>query len=369
MDILSPVNMLSEVEPLHRAGATELYCGLMRGETLGEYTNVFPLNSRHVAEANLPSFEELAAVVKAAHALGMKVFLTYNAIYTDEQFEILKNELPRSLECGMDGLIVADIPLILYLKERYPDVALIACTFGGAFNSRTAQLYRGLGVKRVTLPRHLTVGEIGAIAAACPDIGFEVFTMSERCYFPNALCRFEHATYRVGSGSLSHISAVANRLLGRRTALLTGTYNNRVVNALQDRFFARNGMMCCREYGAELLDADGVVLESGLTFRFVDCLNSFREACGLCAIFDFAKIGNVASLKIVGRQSLTSKKIADTAMARGALDLLKSDISREKYEKSAKRLRKKYYPRYCGGRFCYYNEPDRTERPAGRGLL
>jgi len=368
MDILSPINMLSEVEPLRAAGATELYCGLMRRETLGEYTSVFPLNSRHVAEANVSSFEELAAITAAAHRLGMKLFLTYNAFYTERQFETVKRELPRALDSGVDGLIVADIALMIHLKKEFPDAAFIASTLGGAFNSRAARLYRDLGAARVTLPRHLTVGEIKDVAAACPDVEFEVFIMSERCYFPNALCRFEHATYRVRGGPLSTLSAAAGRLLGRRAALLTGTYNNRIVNSLQDRFFARNGMMCLREYEAELVDAaSGATLRKGLPFRFVDCWNSFREACGLCAIYDIARAENVRSLKIVGRQSLTSKKLADTDMTRRALELLKSNPSREEFVRAAKKIRRKYYPRYCGGGYCYYSEPDRAEasRPPG----
>lgn len=365
MDILSPVNRLSEVAPLHRAGATELYCGLMRSAVLGEYTNVFPLNSRHVPEANLPGFGELVAIARAAHGLGMKVYLTYNALYTEEQFETLREELPESLECGVDGLIVADVALFLYLKEHHPEVPLIASTLGGAFNSRTARLFHRLGAGRVTLPRHLTVGEIKTVAAACPDFDFEVFIMSERCYFPNALCHFEHAAYRVKSRPLSLISAAANRLLGRRTAFLTGTYNNRLINSLQDRFFARNGMMCCRDYRADLLDGGGCAVETGLPFRFVDNWNSFREACGLCAIYDLADAPNVRSLKIVGRQSLTARKCADTRMVRETLDLLKSNLLREEFVKAARKIRRKFYPHYCGGPYCYYIEPDAAEGGTG----
>ncbi|MFC1474525.1 U32 family peptidase [bacterium] len=356
MDILSPINHISEVGLLREAGATELYCGLMRPEILREFTNVFSLNSRHVSEANLPGFKELKELAAAARAAGMKVFVTYNAMYPEQQFGALTDEVARTLECGIDGLIVADVALMQHLRERHPETNVIVSTLGGAFNSRSCRMYGELGASRITLPRPLTVGEISAVAAACPDMEFEVFIMSERCFFPNALCNFEHATYRVRGGLLPTAAEVARRLLGHRMSAFTGTYSNRLVNRLQDRFIARNGMMCCREYDAELLDSEGRTLESGLTFRFMDVWNSFREACGLCSLYDIVGISNARSVKVVGRQSLTSKKCAEVSMIRRALDLLEEKPAREDFERAVKDIRKETYPLYCGDAYCYYNE-------------
>ncbi len=360
MEILSPINSLSEVEPLHAAGATELYCGIMRREVQREYTNVFSLNSRQVPEANLSNFYELSEIVAASRRHGMRTYVTYNAFYTKAQFSVVKSEVEKIIACGADGLIVADIALITYLNEKYPGVKVIISTFGGAFNSHTVRLYRDFGASRITLPRHLTIGEIADTAAACPQTGFEVFIMSERCYFPNSLCRFEHATYRVKGGLFTYAAALAQCLLGRKMSFLFGTYRNRLINHIQDRFAAYNGMMCCREYKADLINAvDGKVLESELNFKFFDTLNNFREACGLCALYDIVQVPGVESVKIVGRQNLTSRKCADTRMVRDALALLKSNPSRLEYTNTVKKMRMDLYPNYCGEGFCYYCEPDK----------
>lgn len=358
MDILAPANHSAEIPVLHEAGATEIYCGLMREETLREYTNVFSLNSRHVTEANLSSFQQLKEIVSAAHHRNMKVFVTYNAFYSPHQFEAVTAEVDRTIECGVDGLIVADISLMLHLQEKHPGTNMIVSTLAGAFNSSTCGVYERLGAGRITLPRHLSLDEIRDIAAARPGMSFEVFAMSERCYFPNALCNFSHATYRVRKGPFAVAAGIAKSLLGRRMAFLTGTYNNQTVNALQDFFVAGNGMQCCRVYDAEMLDPGGNVVQSGMKFRFMDIWNHFREACGLCALWDIAEIGNVVSVKIVGRQSLTSKKRADTEMLRKALDLLGGGITRSEFARRAVEIRKSYYPHYCGDGFCYYNRPD-----------
>ncbi|HOX27561.1 MAG TPA: U32 family peptidase, partial [bacterium] len=119
MKILAPVNHVSEVEPLERAGASELYCGLMRAETVKEYTNVFSLNSRHTSEANIASHEDLEELTRKAHSLGMKVFITYNALYPDDQFRTLTGELADSVACGVDGVIAADISLMKHLREKH----------------------------------------------------------------------------------------------------------------------------------------------------------------------------------------------------------------------------------------------------------
>ena len=344
---------------MHEAGATELYCGIMRREVQREFTNVFSFNSRQISEANLPEIGELAEVVSEARVRGMKVFVTYNALYIEDQFEALKSEIEKVIACKPDGLIVADIALMIYLKERYPDVKIVVSTLGGTFNSRTALMYRALGAARIIFPRHLTVGEIADIATACPELEYEAFIMSDRCYFPNALCKFEHAACRVKEGPLSFISSLSQRLLGRRMAIFTATYRNRTINRLQDRFIANNGVMCSREYEADLMDADGGILKSGLAFRLFDTWNSFRDACGLCALYDIAGVPSVRSVKIVGRDSLTSRKVADTRIVRDALELLKSKPSREAYTAAVKKMRRKFYPDHCGDAFCYYCEPDK----------
>lgn len=355
MDILSPINQVSETGPLREAGATEVYCGLMRHEMKKKFTNVFALNSRHVEEANLSDYDELEKLCTSAHGLGMKVFVTYNALYNEHQLDALLPEVARSIECGADALIVADISLMLILKELHPKTPIVISTFAGAFNSASCNLFKNLGAKRITLPRNIGPEQAKKTAALCPKMDFEIFIMSERCYFPNALCKFEHATYRVG-GPLSVATSVAEKLLGRNAALLTGTYNNRIVNSLQDKFVASKGMMCCREYEADLVDTEGNVLDTGLPFRFVDIWNSFREACGLCSLYDFGTIPNVVSAKVVGRQSITSKKVKETKMVRRAIELLEQGLSREEYAARVKEIRKESYPFYCGKEYCYYNE-------------
>jgi len=367
MDILCPTNHVSEVRALGDAGATELYCGVMRPELLEEYTGSFSLNSRHVAEASLPGFDELAQLVSAVHDRGMKVYAAYNAIYPPMQQQILRDEIDSAAATGIDGLIIADVPLMIYTRKHHPEVKIIASTLAGAFNSRTCALFSKLGAGRITLPRSLTVEEIERTADMCPGTEFEVFAMSERCYFSNALCHFEHATYRTRGGFTAAFADLARRTMGRRMAALTGSYSNRFVNSLQDAFVARNGMMCCRKYTADLVDKTGEARQRGLEFRFVDTWNNFREACGLCALYDIARVPGVKSVKIVGRQSLTSRKKWDVEMVRRALELLEAGMSRQEFESRVKEIRKEYYPLYCGEGFCYYAR--RQEGPADVEVL
>ena len=103
------------------------------------------------------------------------------------------------------------------------------------------------------------------------------------------------------------------------------------------------------------------MLQSGLTFMFFDTWNSFREACGLCALYDIARVPGIESVKIVGRQNLTARKCADTRMVRDALVLLKSKPSRHEYTHTVKKMRMDFYPDYCGEGFCYYCEPDKKK--------
>lgn len=339
---------------LHAAGATEIYCGLMLQEHMDAFSNVFALNARQIPEANLPGLEELKGVLEDAHSLGMRVYLTWNAHYTEEQRAAVLRTLPRVLDLGVDGVIVSDVPLVLWLARNHPKTLRIASALAGSFNSATAALYRDLGVGRITLPRHLGIQDIQATTAACPDMEFEVFVMSERCAFPNATCRFEHAAYRVERGPVGRVSASASRVLGRGAAWLTDTWDHPWIDGAQSRFFEQHGMMCCRLHSAQRLDLEGRVLEEGIPFRFLDSWHAFRDACGLCALYDLAPIPNVVAVKVVGRQSTPARKVQDTRLVRDALALLGAHPDRPSFVHAVRQVRRAVHPSRCDPSYCYY---------------
>ena len=161
MKVSVPTNRAEEVEELIKEGADELYCGVTWEEWAEEYT-IAAANRRANKSSNLSSFDELRRITDTAHSCDVPVSFCVNEhYYTQEQYPLLQRYLQMAIEAGVDSLMIADPALLLTLRETLGvDIPITISTGGATFNSETARFYRDLGASRITLPRHLTIGEI-----------------------------------------------------------------------------------------------------------------------------------------------------------------------------------------------------------------
>lgn len=98
--VVAPLSHVSEAEPLCRAGADELYCGVMTGSWRRSFTPMQSPNRRDIVRASLGSAEELAEVVQVAHAHGVRVACTANVFYERSQVDQAFGDLAAGLEAA-----------------------------------------------------------------------------------------------------------------------------------------------------------------------------------------------------------------------------------------------------------------------------
>jgi putative protease len=170
--IISPLSTIAEVEPLIQAGAGEFYCGVLPADWRETYSVAASLNRRQEdtpvinTSPHFQSFEELDQSVASAHRHGVPVFLTLNEhYYSRGQYPYLTKYLERALAADIDAIIAGDIGIIETILDMNPRIKIHISTAGTAFNSSAVHFYRDLGASRVILPRHLSLEEIGEIAA------------------------------------------------------------------------------------------------------------------------------------------------------------------------------------------------------------
>ena len=121
MKLLAPCADPAEVEPLLRAGADALYCGLFDGAWLRRWGPAAWPNRRGPGPANLPGEAALDAVVEAAHQGGATVQLTLNApLLSPDQEEATLATADDALDRGVDALVVAAPPRLAELRRRPP---------------------------------------------------------------------------------------------------------------------------------------------------------------------------------------------------------------------------------------------------------
>jgi putative protease len=315
--LLAPVDKAEEAEELIRAGADELYCGVLWREWLLKYP-VAALNRRPSPIANLKSFDELKKCVEIAHSYGVSVNLTINEhYYTAEQYPLLLKFIEKALDTGVDAFIVSDLGLLLTLNEMSVGVKIHVSTGGVAFNSEAVNFYRELGVSRVQLPRHLTLGEIGEICRETSDVELGVFILNSKCANIDGFCTFMHFSS-------------------------------------QDPMF-HNACMLLYQVYVESAENDEKKIVAGVRQKVWERFHIDDRPCGACALYEFNEFG-LDYVKIVGRGYPTLKKIVDIKFIRMLLDLLKNNPSREEFRKVTRQLYSRIYGRPCRVIMCYYPE-------------
>ncbi len=322
MKILSPIDSIAELQPLIEAGADELYCGFLDKYWLNRYTYLAATDSRNNPRSHLSSLSELKELISIAHSSSVSVFLTVNDVmYTKEQYVYILDLLKKALDCGIDGFIIADIALLVKLRESGFKGNIHISLRATAFNSETVRFYTQFGCSRINLTEDLTVAEIKDVIKYSPDgLEFETVILNGKCANVCGFCSFHHGINTINKNNNLIFDLACFKKY--KISLKTGVKNNR-----QNQFLCDNVRPKDRDFG-------------------------FTH-CGACALRDFRNMG-IMSVKIVGRGFPLGKKIKDVSFLRSCLDLAESG-------KTAKReflnkIRLKYSQTYKSDceRYCYY---------------
>lgn len=148
-ELLAPAGSRASFEAALKAGADAIYLG---GDAFG---------ARHSAL----NFEdaELMEVVREAHLLDVRVYLTVNTLVYDHEKERLTAFLDRMAEIGLDAWIVQDLGVLEWVRRRYPQMEVHASTQMAAQNLEDVKALTALGVRRVVLPREMRLEEVSHI--------------------------------------------------------------------------------------------------------------------------------------------------------------------------------------------------------------
>jgi putative protease len=327
MKILSPLDSASEVDVLVDAGAGEFYCGLL-DEQWHESYPVISLNRRPAGKGHFRSFADLGEAVSRAHGRGVPVYFTLNEhYYTDEQYPLLWKYIDGALAAGIDAFIVTDFGLIAALQERNYQAPLHCSTGTTVFNRRSIDFFKELGVVNITLPRHLSVEELGELSAHADGVDLTVFILNSRCVNIDGFCTFQHG------------------LAGRE---IFPMYRNACMLPFQV-----SGISLKEGIQSQVLPGDSIQVQRQKLWERVHVDD---HPCGVCALFDLCGMG-IHSVKIVGRGNPYDRKQKDVRFV-GTLikQVQQCRGDREGYLQHARDLYASVYGRQCRRFMCYYPE-------------
>jgi putative protease len=139
------------------AGADAVYCGFQNAT-----------NARNFPGLNFTP-REMEESIAYAQARGAKVLLALNTFPPAGQTDLWKKAVQDGVRMGADALIVADLGVADHVARKYPDQRLHLSVQAGASSPEAIHFYcREFNVRRVVLPRILTVQEISAVRDEIP---------------------------------------------------------------------------------------------------------------------------------------------------------------------------------------------------------
>ncbi|TNE66029.1 MAG: U32 family peptidase [Alphaproteobacteria bacterium] len=176
LELVCPAGTPAALRVAVDAGADAVYMGF-RDET----------NARNFPGLNF-SRDELAEALDYAHARGAMVFLAVNTYARAGDDAPWRAAIRSASDLGVDALILADIGLLAHARDTYPDLRLHLSVQASASNAEAINLYsHRFGVKRVVLPRVLTVPEIAKLNREI-EVETEVFAFGGMCPMAEGRC-------------------------------------------------------------------------------------------------------------------------------------------------------------------------------------
>ncbi|MGX9353109.1 ubiquinone anaerobic biosynthesis protein UbiU [Shimia sp. W99] len=156
-ELICPAGTPAALRTAVDAGADAVYCGFQDAT-----------NARNFPGLNFTP-DELAESVAYAHAKGAKVLLALNTYPPAGRVDLWRQAADTGARFGVDAFIVADMGVANYIARTHPGVRLHLSVQAAASSPEAIRYYcENFGVKRVVLPRILTIPEIRQIRKEIP---------------------------------------------------------------------------------------------------------------------------------------------------------------------------------------------------------
>ncbi len=176
MELVCPVGNLPALKAAVDNGADAIYVGF-KGDT----------NARHFAGLNFSEYS-FAKAIRYAHDNGRRIFVAINTYPQPSGFYRWKAAVDQAADHRVDALILADIGVMDYACERWPDLRLHLSVQASVTTAAGISFYsENFGIQRVVLPRVLSVDQVAHVIRQSP-VPVEVFGFGSLCVMVEGRC-------------------------------------------------------------------------------------------------------------------------------------------------------------------------------------
>ena len=298
MELLCPAGNLPALKAAVDNGADAVYIGL-KDDT----------NARHFAGLNFTE-KKLQEAVNYVHRHQRKLHIAINTFAHPDGFERWQKAIDMAAHLGADALILADIAMLEYAAERYPQIERHVSVQASATNTQAIAFYqRNFDVARIVLPRVLSIHQVKQLAQSSP-VPLEVFAFGSLCIMAEGRCYL--SSYLTGE-SPNTVGACSPARFVRWQQTPQGM-ESRLNDVLIDRY-------------APDENAGYPTLCKGRYFVDKHCYHALEEPTSLntLALLPELMAMDIASVRIEGRQRSPAYVTEVARVWRAAIDQCKKD--------------------------------------------
>lgn len=293
MELVCPAGNYQSLKAAVDNGADAVYIGF-KDETNARHFSGLNFNDRKIEEA-----------VEYARAHNVRVLVALNTYAQCSNWLRWKNAVDKAAALQVDAVIAADIAVLQYAADAWPDLALHLSVQGSATNYEALQFYKThFNIKRVVLPRVLSLAQVRALSETSP-VDLEVFGFGSLCIMAEGRCHL--SSYITGeSPNMCGVCSPAKAVSWKeKNGILESRLNNIVIDRYQQDEHAGYPTLCKGRFEVE--GKIQHVLEEPTSLNTLNILPELHE------------IG-IRAVKIEGRQRSPAYVVAVTSVWRQALD-------------------------------------------------
>ncbi len=134
------------------------------------------------------TIEEIAWACDFCHLRGVKVYVTVNTLYKENELQAVLDFVGELYKIGVDALILQDAGAASLVREHFPDFSLHASTQMTANSLADVEYLSSLGFQKVVLSRELSLMEIAEMKQNIQDIEIETFIHGAICVSYSGQC-------------------------------------------------------------------------------------------------------------------------------------------------------------------------------------
>lgn len=172
-ELLSPAGSMDSLKAAVNSGCDAVYLG-GKQFSARQYAGNFDL-------------QELENACDYCHLRGVKVYVTVNTLYKDEELKGFLEYIKHLYEMGVDALIMQDAGAAKLVKEHFPDFPLHASTQMTCNSLADVKYWESQGFDKIVLSRELSVEEIKHITENV-ETEIETFVHGALCVCYSGQC-------------------------------------------------------------------------------------------------------------------------------------------------------------------------------------